>query len=309
MTALANERVAYFNGRIVPESEVLIPFRDRGFIFGDAVFDTARTFNHKPFRLQEHVERLQRSLRYLQIDSGHSVDELIAISEEVLAKNLHLIDDDEDYWLTQRVSRGLNAADRLASDAPAPTVIVECTPLPLKARAKLFRDGIEVVTPSVRRVSPTMVSPQAKTHNYLNLILGDLEVRAQNPDAWAVLLDENGNLAEGLGSNIFTVHDGAILTPKQRFVLPGVSRQTVLDLARKIGIPTVEKGGDLFDAYTADEAFLTSTSLCICPVRTINGRTFASGQVPGPITKRLTEAYVELVGCDFVGQYLRRLDS
>lgn len=309
MTALANERVAYFNGRIVPESEVLIPFRDRGFIFGDAVFDTARTFNHKPFRLKEHVERLQRSLRYLQIDSGHSVDDLVAISEEVLAKNLHLIDDDEDYWLTQRVSRGPNAGDRLAGDAPTPTVIVECTPLPLKARAKHFRDGIEVVTPSVRRVSPTMVSPQAKTHNYLNLILGDLEVRAQNPDAWAVLLDENGNLAEGLGSNIFTVHDGAILTPKQRFVLPGVSRQTVLDLARKIGVPTVEKGGDLFDAYTADEAFLTSTSLCICPVRSINGRSFASGQVPGPITKRLTEAYVELVGCDFVGQYLRRLDS
>jgi branched-chain amino acid aminotransferase len=308
MTALANERVAYFNGKIVPESEVLIPFRDRGFIFGDAVFDTARTFNHKPFRLREHVERLHRSLRYLQIDCGLSVDELVSISEEVLARNLHLIDADEDYWLTQRVSRGPNAADRLPVEA-RPTVIVECTPLPLKARARLFRDGIEVITPSVRRTAPDMMSPQAKTHNYLNLIMGDLEVRAQNPEAWAVLLDQNGNLAEGLGSNIFLVQDGALLTPKQRFVLPGVSRQTVLDLARDLGIPTVEKGGDLFDAYTADEAFLTSTSLCICPVRSINGRSFASGKVPGPITRKLTDAYVELVGCDFVGQYLRHLDS
>lgn len=308
MTALANERVAYFNGKIVPESEVLIPFRDRGFIFGDAVFDTARTFNHKPFRLREHVERLHRSLRYLQIDCGLSVDELVSISEEVLARNLHLIDADEDYWLTQRVSRGPNAADRLPVEA-RPTVIVECTPLPLKARARLFRDGIEVITPSVRRTAPDMMSPQAKTHNYLNLIMGDLEVRAQNPEAWAVLLDQNGNLAEGLGSNIFLVQDGALLTPKQCFVLPGVSRQTVLDLARDLGIPTVEKGGDLFDAYTADEAFLTSTSLCICPVRSINGRSFASGKVPGPITRKLTDAYVELVGCDFVGQYLRHLDS
>src|SRR3990172_9117363 len=99
MPLLTNERVAYFNGRIVPESEVLIPFRDRGFIMGDAAFDTARTFRHRTFRLKEHVERLYRSLRYLAIDPGLAPAEMTRITEDVVARNLHLIDSAEDYWV------------------------------------------------------------------------------------------------------------------------------------------------------------------------------------------------------------------
>ncbi len=306
MAALANERVAYFNGRIVPESDVLIPFRDRGFLFGDAAFDTARTFRHRPFRLKEHVDRLYRSLRYLRIDPGLTPAETVEITERVLTRNLHLLDADDDYWVTQRVSRGALEIDS-AAGPPRPTVIVECTPLPLAARARLFRDGIDVVVPSVRRAAPDVLSPRAKTHNYLNLIVGDLEAKAANPTAWAVLLDADGNLTEGMGSNIFLVRDGALLTPADRAVLPGVSRQTVIELARDAGVPVTESAIDLYDAYTADEAFLTSTSLCICPIRSINGRQPAAGAIPGPLTKRLTEAYATLVGCDFVAQYLRRL--
>ena len=140
-------------------------------------------------------------------------------------------------------------------------------------------------------------------------MLADREVKAQKPDAWAVLLDVNGNLSEGQGSNIFLVRDGRLLTPRERYVLPGVSRQAVIDLARGLDIPFEEQDIDLYDAYTADECFLTSTSLCICGVRSLNGRTFAAAAVPGPITQRLIDAYKELVGCDFVGQYLHRLDA
>jgi branched-chain amino acid aminotransferase len=164
-----------------------------------------------------------------------------------------------------------------------------------------------VVIPSVRRVPPDSLTPRAKTHNYLNLITADLEVHAQNPDAWAVLLDVNGNLCEGLGSNIFVVREGRVLTPRERFVLPGVSRETVIELAAEIDVPLVEADIDLYDAYTADEAFITSTSFCICPVRSVNGNTVGDGGVPGPVTKRLTDAYVRLVGHDFVAQYLRHL--
>ena len=307
--ALANERVAWFNGKIVRESEVLIPFRDQGFLRGDAVFDMTRSFNGKAFRLAEHIARLYRSLRYLDIDPGLSPAEMAAISEDVLARNRHLLAPGEDYWLAQRISRGIHPVPGDHWDHYGPNVIVECVPLPLRERARCFRDGIDVVTPSLRRTPPDALSPRAKMHQYLNLVLADREVKAQNPEAWAVLLDTSGNLAEGLGSNIFLVRDGGLLTPRERYVLPGVSRQATIDLAQRLGIPFAEQDVDLYDAYTADECFLTSTSLCICGVRSLNGRSFAAGKPPGPITQRLIDAYKELAGCDFVAQYLQRLDG
>ena len=302
----ANDRVAYFNGNIVPEREVVLPFRDRGFKYGDAAFDMTRTFQGRPFRLQEHVERLYRSLRYLRIDPGISQSEMVAVSEEVLERNRHFLTPETDFWLGQRVSRGLNAVGDEGWDQTGPTVIIECIPLPLKARARLFRDGIDIVVPPTRRVAPEALSPRAKTHNYLNLIIADLEAKAQDKEAWSVLLDTQGHLAEGIGSNIFVVRGGTVLTPHERWVLPGISRETVIQLCGAQGIECREADLDLFDAATADEIFMTSTSLCICPVRSIGGRKL-SAPIPGPITRRLTEAYARFVDCDFVAQYLGHL--
>ena len=302
----SKERVAYFNGSIVPERDVLVPFRDRGFKFGDAVFDTTRTFGHRIFKVAEHVERLYRSLRYLRIDPGLSQHDMVRVTEEVLERNLPLLEPDEDYWVTQRVSRGLDPTGVALWGRAGATVIVECVPLPLRERGVLFRDGIRMITPSVRRTPPESLSPRVKTHNYLNLIAGDLEVRAQDPEAWAVLLDVRGNLAEGLGSNVFLVRGGVLETPREQMVLAGISRDTVISLARDAGLRVVERDIDLYDAYTADEAFLTSTSLCICPVQSVNGARIGSA-VPGPVTRQLTEAYSRFVDFDFVGQYLKRL--
>ena len=168
--------------------------------------------------------------------------------------------------------------------------------------------------PSVRRTPPSSLSPRAKTHNYLNLIMGDLEVHARDPHAWSVLLDENGNLCEGMGSNIFIVRGGALHTPKENYVLPGVSRQTVIDLADERGIAVNERDIALFDAHTADEAFLTSTSLCLCPVASMNGAPIGragvgGGAIPGPVTRALTDAFAALVDFDFVGQFIAHLES
>ncbi|MCY4467459.1 MAG: aminotransferase class IV [Thiotrichales bacterium] len=306
MAQLTNERVAYHNGEIKPESRVLVSFRDRGFKFGEAVFDTARTVRHKPFRLEEHVDRLFRSMRYLQIDAGLGRDEMVSISNEVLERNLHLIAPDEDYWLFQRVSPGV-ADPFLGEEEAEPTVIIECTPLPLKARAPLYRDGVRVQVPATRRTPPDAVSPRAKTQNYINLLIADREVRAQDAHAWAVLLDHDGNIAEGLGSNIFFVRDGELLTPRARFVLPGISRETVIELAGEEGIAVHEIDLDLFDAFTSDECFLSSTSLCMVPVSSVNGRPIGDGAVPGPVTARLMEAYKRLLDFDFVAQYTNRL--
>jgi branched-chain amino acid aminotransferase len=304
--ARSNHRVAYFNGNIVPEREVVLPFRDRGFKYGDAAFDMTRTFAGRPFMLKEHVDRLYRSLRYLRIDPGLSPAEMVAASEAVLARNRHFLTADTDYWLAQRVSRGVDAVGDEGWEHTGPNVIVECIPLPLKARARLFRDGIDIVVPSTRRVAPEALSPRAKTHNYLNLITADLEAKAQDPEAWSVLLDAEGHLAEGIGSNIFLVRDGAVLTPHERWVLPGISRETVIGLCGELALPCREADLDLYDAAAADEIFMTSTSLCIRPVRSIGGRALPR-PIPGPITARLAAAYAASVDCDFVAQYLKHL--
>jgi branched-chain amino acid aminotransferase len=304
--ALANQRVAYINGKILPESEVRISFRDRGYKYGDAVFDMTRTFDRKPFRMKEHIDRFYRSLAYVRIDPGMSPTEMTRLSEEVLERNLHLLEPGGDYWLGQRVSRGIDGVPGEEWES-GPTVVIETTPLPFQARARYYRDGIDIVVPPTRRVAPEMLSPRAKTHNYLNMVIGEHEAKAINPDAWAVLLDANGNLAEGIGSNIFIVREGVILTPQERYVLPGISRLTAMELAAAAGIPCKEADIDLFDAYVADEAFVTSTSFCICPIRSINGHEMADKAIPGPITRRLMDAYVKLVKFDWVGQYLKHL--
>ena len=309
MTGPTPERVAYFNGSIVPESQVLLPFRDRGFLFGDAVFDTARTFGGRVFKLQEHVDRLYRSLRYTQIDPGLAPGEMKAIAQEVLERNVPLLGEDEDYWVYLRISRGVRAVSGEEPLRRGATVIVECTPLPLVERAKCFRDGIDVIVPPIRRVPQECVSPRVKSHNYLNLILGDLAVKAANPEAWAVLADTQGNLAEGFGCNIFTVSKGRLYTPREQAVLAGTSRETVMELARELGILLLEEDLDLLDASGADEVFLTATSICICGVRSVNGSRVGNGRVPGPITKQLTDAFKALVQYDFVAQHLKHLSG
>ena len=307
MRALANQRIAYLNGEYLAESQVLLPFRDRGFLYGDAVFDTTRTFGHRIFRLREHVERLYRSMRYLRIDPALTPAQMAEVTEEVLERNRHLLDPGEDYWVSQRVSRGVASVDGEEPARAGATVVVECTPLPLRERATLYRDGIRVIVPAQRRTPPDALSPRAKTSNYLNMIVADQEVTAIDPGAWAVLLDMQGHLAEGRGSNLFLVSEGQLLTPRALNVLPGISRQTVIELATELGIPCREVDLDLYDAYAADEAFLTSTSLCICPVRSINGMQVGGEEVFGPVTLKLIERYRALVGCDFVEQYRRHL--
>jgi branched-chain amino acid aminotransferase len=307
--ASGRERVAWFNGSIVPESEAKVSFRDYGFSVGDGVFDTLRTFGHKPFLLDDHIARLYRSLRYVNLDPGLSPAEMARHTTDVIERNLSLITPDDDYWVTQWISRGLRSEFR-SGPTGEPTVIIECSPLPFKMRARGMRDGLDVVTPpSIRRTPPEAISPRMKSLSYANLTAGDQEVQSLKPGATSVLLDIRGCLAEGLGSNIFVVRNGEVLTPHERYVLAGLSRQTVIDIAQSLEIPLREADIDLYDAYVADEAFITSTSWCLVPVRSINARPIAGGSCPGPVTQRLIEGYKSrLGGFDYVAQYLRHVN-
>lgn len=305
MNQLSNERVVWLNGDFVPESQATVHIHDRGFLYGDAVFDTARTFDGRIYRLKEHIDRLMRSLRYLRIDPGMSAEEIARISEEVVERNRHLLGENEDYWVFQRITRGSAFPDG-PGQRSGPTVIVLCVPLPLRVRAPLFRDGIAVTIPATRRVPPDALSPNAKTNNYLNFVVAAQEVEKAG-GGWPVLLDHRGFLCEGNGSNIFLVRDGVAMTPQEQYVLAGISRKVVMELCGKLGIPCREADLTPFDMSTADEAFITSTSLCMCPVRSFNGEATAVTEIPGPVTRRLMDAYAEEVGHDFVGQYLAHL--
>ncbi len=310
MAERGNERLAWFNGEFMPESQVKIPFRDMSWIYGDGCFDMTRSFGHRPFKVKEHVERLYRTLKYLRIDPGFGPDKMMALTEELFEHNRHLLGADDDYWIGQRISRGVRVVPGDNLDHHGPNIVLECLPLPLQQRAKSFKEGIKVVTPAHRRTPPECLTPRAKTHNYLNMVVANHEVQSIDPEAWAVLLDINGNLAEGMGSNIFVVRDGTLMTPSEKYVLPGVSRQTVIDLAHEAGIPVKEDDVDLYDSYNADEIFLTSTSLCLCPVTSINGMAIGSkDQVWGPITKRLADDYVRFVGHDFISQYMKHYED
>lgn len=300
---MAQERVVYINGEIVPESEGKVSFRDQGFVTGDAVFDATRTFGGVIFKLKEHLDRLYSSLKYMRLDPGIAPQQMAELTMQVLAANQPLLGADDDYWVIQRISRGVPTG----GGKYKPTVVIECNPLPFAARARYYRDGLSVVIPSIRRTPPESMSPRVKVHNYINLLLADQEVKAQNPDAFSILLDINGNIAEGLGSNFFIVKDGVVVTPKEQYVLAGISRETVIELTQSLNIEVQETDIDLYDVYTADEAFVTSTSFCICSVSSVNGSSIGDGSVPGPVTDRLQTAYSDLVGIDIVGQYLKQL--
>lgn len=303
-----SERLAYVNGQIAPESQSVVSINDKGWIYGDAVFDTARTFGGKTFRLKEHVDRLYESLAYARIDPGMTKAEMVAATEDMVERNLPMLGEGEDYWVTQRISSGVRGLDGAPPPNAGATVVIDCVPLPLRARAAFFRDGAPAAIPARRRVPPEALSPNVKSNNYLNMMIAQREVDAVGSGAWALMLDRNGDIAEGPGCNYFVVKNGVVYTPTRDFVLAGISRQVVIELCAKLGIECVEGTVQVQRAMTGEEAFFTSTSLCVCPISTLNGHPYPAG-APGPVTKRLMDAFSEEVGFDYVGQYLRFLGT
>ena len=316
MNTSSQHRIAYVNGEFVPESEASISIRDKGLVYGDCVFDTARTFAGEIFRLDAHLDRLYRNLGYAQIDPGIDQAEMARLTLEVVQRNLPVLRPGEDFWVTQRVTSGQQILDGDLDQRIGATLIIDCIPLPLRARARYFKDGIETVVAQRKRISPDALSANIKSNNYLNMMLAQREVQISHPNAWALMCDENGNIAEGAGCNFFVVLDGEVFTPTADYVLDGVSRQVVIDLCNRISIPVHETTISLDDAMDADEAFFTSTSLCICPVRQLNGKQLrASGEADSgepfcqPVTRKITDAFKQEVGLDFVGQYLDHLSD
>ena len=292
------EFTAYFNGEWVPDSEVKIEPTDRGFQVADVVFDVARTFGGKSFRMKEHVDRLYRSLKYVRIDPGLTAQEMLDLSEEGIERNRHLLDEVGDFSIQQLVTRGPGGPRAWA--AGPPNVYIKFGPNTIWYEDK-YTDGLHGVITRTRSYDAEALDPKLKHLSRMNMSIAELEANDLDPGAWPILTDKDGYLTEGSGYNVFIVTDGVLRTPTERAILAGVSRGMVLDLADGLGLPTTIEHLQPYDAYTADEAFFTSTPFCVLPVTYIDKRAVGDGK-PGPITTQLLAAWSEAVGIDIIDQ-------
>ena len=301
------ERIVYLNRAFVPESQAKVSVLDSGFNAGDGVYDVTRTFGQKPFRLREHTERLFRSLRYTRIDCGMSVEEMEKTTLEVLERNKPLLRINEDLALWQVVSRGVRSStgNRVAGGA---TVAVYSVIVNFPEFASFYVEGAPIVIPSTRRIPPECLESKAKITNKMNHSMASFEAKQVDPRAIPLMLDINGNLSETSAHNFFLVVNGKLCSPSDRNVLGGITKEAVFGLARQLGIEIVEGNFTPFDLYTAEEAFLASTSPTFVPVRTVNGAKIGKG-APGPMTLRLIGAWNKMVGMDIVDQALSHLDK
>jgi branched-chain amino acid aminotransferase len=301
------ERIIYLNGSFVPESEAKVSVLDSGFNAGDGVYDVTRTFGHKPFRLREHTERLFRSLQYTRIDCGMSLEEMEKTTLEVLERNKPLLRAHEDCALWQVVSRGVRSStgNRVSGKA---TVTVYSVIVNFPEFASFYVEGAPIVIPNTRRIPPQCLESKAKITNKMNHNMATFEAKQVDPRAIPLMLDIDGNLSETSAHNFFLVVNGKLCTPSGKNVLGGITKEAIFELAKQLGIEIVEGDFTPFDLYTAEEAFLASTSPTFVPVRTVNGVKIGKG-APGPITLRLIGAWNKMVGMDIVDQALSHLNK
>ena len=301
------QRLVYLSGKMVPESEAKISIFDSAVMLGDSLTESTRTFRHVPFRLDEHITRLYRSLKVARVDPGLSPTELTRVTLDVLEANRPLMGSDDDCWIVHNISRGLTKPGPSPSQTNPATVMIFTNPMDLRGWARYYTEGCHAVTAFSRAVPAQSLDARIKNRSRLFYTLADAESRLVDPEAQCVILDTDGYVSENKGGNLFAVIDGELRTPTTENCLAGISRQTVLELAGEMGIPARETRLLPYDLHTADEVFFTSTPYCIMPATRFNGLPVADGRV-GPITKRLLAAWSERVGMDIIAQAIRQLN-
>ncbi|MCE7987787.1 MAG: branched-chain amino acid aminotransferase [Caldilinea sp. CFX5] len=294
--------LVYLNGEFVPAEEAKISIFDAAVMLGDMVTESTRTFAHRPFKLEQHIDRLYKSLKVTRINPGMTPGEMHELSMRVLETNLPKVAPGMDVWLVHNISRGrfVAGADPTKQRSQA-TIIIHTAPLILTDWVRFYTEGCHAVTPFSRAVPPEALDARIKNRSRMAYTLAEMEVKLVDPQAQSILLDIHGNVAENKGGNFFIYSEGVLKTPQARSALAGISRATVLELAAQLNIPVQVTDFQPYDIYTADEAFFTSTPYCIMPATKFNGLPVGDGQV-GPVAKRLLQAWSDLVGVDIVAQ-------
>jgi branched-chain amino acid aminotransferase len=276
-------------GRICSPENAHISVFDRGFLYGDSVYETIASAAGRLFALDEHLDRLERSAARLALSLPPRAQIEQAISETVAAAG------NAETRVRVMVTRGVGPLDLDPAVVDQPSLVVIAQPL-AGPRPEMYDNGVAVAIVSVVRNLPGAIDPAVKSGNYLNNVLALQEARRRHPGAHeAILCAATGSIAEGASSNVFAVIGGVLITPAlQVGILEGVTRGKVLALARAEG--TTCREADFLspdELRAADEVFITSAARGVLPVTAVDGRPVAAGN-PGPVTRRLMGSYVRL---------------
>jgi len=291
---MPQELCCYLNGKVVKEGEaVLSPF-DRGFLWGDGVYEITPCFNRRLYRLKDHLDRLYRSLRYIRIDLGMSQEEVEKLTLDLQAMNLPHLAEESVYRVGHWVTRGMDTPSMAARAAGPPTLFVFWRPVATEAIERSLTEGVTLAIVPTRRVPPQCLETRAKVTSKLNQILAELEADAMN--SLSLMLDIYGNVAENSIANFFIVKRGVLWTPPAQNILEGITRSVVFELSSRLKLSLEERHFSLYDLTQSEEFFITSSATCVTPVREVNGIR-PSSPVPGPVTKRLMRAFAEETGC------------
>ncbi len=275
---------ASVNGTVMPAAEARVSILDNGFTFGDSVYETLRTYAGRPFERGRHVKRLRASAARLGFEIPLGDDVLTRRLDELLARAAN-----PESYIRLIVSRGVGDISYDFAKVQGPTVVMAVKPWEGYPESQ-YADGIPVAIVSVRRNHPLALDPAIKSCNLLNNILAVREAQARGA-LEAVMLNHRDEVAEGAASNIFVVRAGILRTPPlDSGILAGITREVVLELAGELALPLREEPLSVWDLKSADEAFLTSTTREVVPIRSVDGQDLADGR-PGPLTGRLLAAF------------------
>ena len=282
------ELMVYVDGKFYPQSEAKISVFDHGLLYGDGVFEGIRAYNGRIFKLDRHMDRFFNSAKAIDLKIPHTKDEMANLIVEACRRN-----DIKDGYIRPVVTRGpgdLGLDPRKCKRGPSVVIIAQPQ---INLYGKVYDRGMKVVTSSYRRVPPQSLSPSIKSLNYLNNIMARVEANQYGADE-ALMLDIHGYVSEATADNFFIVRNHTVTTPWSSTNLPGVTRETILELAPQLGLKPEERLFTLYDVWAADEAFITGTAAEVGPVVEVDGRQIADGK-PGLQTRALMKAYRDLV--------------
>lgn len=293
LVALNKVMKIYLNGEFVDKSEAKISVFDHGLLYGDGVFEGIRIYEGCVFKLDEHIERLEQSAKAILLDMKMSRQEMIDAVCETCRQN-----DLTDGYIRMVVTRGEGHLGLSIKGCDNPNVIIIADTIQLYPE-KFYTEGLKIITVPTRRINPSALPPMVKSLNYLNNILAKIEAQ-HSGYLEAIMLNDQGYVAECTGDNLFLIIKGKLFTPPfSAGALKGITRQTALEIAEELGVEICEGNLTRYDVWNADECFLTGTAAEVIPVVEVDGRVIGEGQ-PGSITSTFIDSFRKRVASDGV---------